>query len=141
MPSDASVCQSGRAVSRWCQESMDKEHRHCRRIGSWPHTRTSPSSSRNNPRPRSFSCPSTAIIHQTTARFEPRRGAAIAAAFAAITTSSTSKITPHSACPASIKKKGKNTTRKMEAMSKQFARARRKGGEHRRGEGLSWRGE
>ena len=56
-------------------------------IGSWPHTRTSPSSSRNNPRPRSFSCPSTAIIHQTTARFEPRRGAAIAAAFAAITTS------------------------------------------------------
>ena len=81
-------------------------------IGSWPHTRTSPSSSRNNPRPRSFSCPSTAIIHQTTARFEPRRGAAIAAAFAAITTSSTSKITPHSACPASIKKKGKKTQEK-----------------------------
>ena len=29
----------------------------------------------------------------------------------------------------------------MEAMPKQFARARRKGWEHRRGEGLSWRGE
>ena len=29
----------------------------------------------------------------------------------------------------------------MEAMPNQFTRARQKGGEHRRGEGLSWRGE